>query len=182
MKRSLAIVAVLFVMLSVIATPVFASASSLGSDVYSVLSKYGMTVADKQAMDEYVKNYNVTDAQAAQVLDYANGVAEEFEKNNTTNPGKLSQASINNIKSYAYAAADVVGAKINVTKNGNVFTVTILDSNNKPVYTTSARLNSDGSITRIQPFTGSSAVVTVISIVAVMAVAGVVTLKLRKEA
>ena len=40
MKRSLAIVAVLFVMLSVIATPVFASASSLGSDVYSVLSKY----------------------------------------------------------------------------------------------------------------------------------------------
>lgn len=182
MKKTLTMAVVLFVMLVVVAAPVFASAKSLGSDVYALLAKYGMIVDDKDAMDAYVKKYNVTDEQAAIVLDYAVAVSEEFENENTTDYTKLSSRARNNIKSYAFAAADAVNATLKITDNTKTVTLTVIGPDGVPAYevtvdkATGARLNG--------PYTGNVSTVAMISVaaVAVIAVGAMVTLKLRKEA
>lgn len=182
MKKTLSIAVVLFVMLFVAVTPVFASASSLGSDVYALLAKYGMIDADRDAIDAYVKKYNVTDEQAAVVLDYAVAVSEEFENENVTDYKQLSSRAVANIKSYAYAAADVVNATISLTNDTKTYSLTVVGPDGVPAYevtvdkATGARLNG--------PYTGNVSTVAMISVaaIAVIAVGAMVTLKLRKEA
>lgn len=182
MKRNFRIAVVLFVLVMLVATPVFASAASLGSDVYGILAKYGMTIDDKDAIDAYVKKYNVTDEQAAVVLDYTKLVADVFVQEGITHYRDLDLEGVNEIKSYAYAAADVVGATVKVEHDTKTFSVEVIGPDGVPAYkvivdeTTRQRLNG--------PYTGnvSTAVVTSVAVVAVIAVAAMVTLKLRKEA
>ncbi len=179
MKKSLVLVA-LFVVVVMVATTVFAaSASTLGADVYAKLSKYGVTANDRAAIEKYVREHNVTDEEAAKVLAYANQVASVFEKEGITDYTKLSSAGVQEIKAAAYAAADVVGAKISITTKAKTVTLTVLDDNNVPAYTVTVNTEIGE---RIQDYTGSTVVPVAVASIAVIAVAAIAAFKVRKEA
>lgn len=142
MKKVLT-VAILLVVALMSATVVnAASAATLGSDLYALGAKYGLTEAEKVKVDRYVAQYNVTDEQAAVVLAKAQEVAKVFEDEGVTTYKALSTAGKNKVIALAKEGAEAVGLTLVVdgdyvylSKDGKVVDARPMTSSNTLAYT-----------------------------------------------
>ena len=127
MKKTLSVI-LLIVMLLTVATSVKAvSNSELASKLYALGAKYGMTSADKVKIDRYLADYPVSSAEADQVLAKANEATQLMESAGVTDYKKLSSEEKDQLKSLANEAASIVGVtltysdgEIDVYKDGKL--------------------------------------------------------------
>lgn len=140
---------------------VYTGSKDLADALYNMLSKYGMTNADKVKVERYVADYKVTDAQAEKVVAQAEKAVAIMDKAGKTNYTELSNSDKAELKSIANEAANILdvtltfdGSKVKVYKNGKLLDV-IRQENGKLVYT------------------GNNNIVLVVSSIAVIALATV---------
>ena len=108
-----------------------ASASTLANDLYSKLSAYGVTAADRVKIERYVSSNNVTDEQATEILAKADEAVAIMKEAGVTDVTKLSSTDKTKIQNIAQSAANVVGLTLNF-KSGSV---EVYDSNGKLIET-----------------------------------------------
>ncbi len=112
MKKTLSVI-LLIVMILTVATSVKAiSNSELASKLYALGAKYGMTSADKVKIDRYLADYPVTSAEADQVLAKANEATQLMESAGVTDYKKLSPEQKSELQSIANEAAGIVGVTL----------------------------------------------------------------------
>ena len=144
-----------------------ASSSTLANDLYTKLSAYGLTSADKVKVERYVADHNVTDAQAAEVLAQADAVVAVMKAEGVTEFKKLSAAGQAKVKADAQAAASAVGLTLTFTNNS----AKLYDANGKLIET----ITSNG---KKLSYTGNNInTILVVSSIAVLALAATVVTK-----
>lgn len=112
MKRTLKILALMAIVTILTISGVKASSSTLANDLYSKLSAYGMSAADKVKVERYIASNNVTDEQATTVLAKADAAVEVMKEENITDYKKLSAESKAKVEALAKEAASAVGATL----------------------------------------------------------------------
>lgn len=172
MKKVLSFV-VLFLAVAMIATAVSAvSSSELADKLYELAKDYGMTAGDRVQIERYVKDNNVSDADATEVFAKAEEAIKVMKDANVTNFAELTEAQKAEVKAAATEAVAVLDLKLDFAGNGEV---KVVDKNNKPV--AEVKLDTKTGKVVLQD-TGSNNVVLIVSSVAVVALAaGIVARK-----
>ena len=142
MKKTLSVI-LLIVMILTVSTSVKAiSNSELSSKLYALGAKYGMTSADKVKIDRYLRDYPVTSAEADQVLAKAEEAVQLMENAGVTDYRKLSPEQKSKLQSIANEAASIVGVtltyndgEIEVYKDGKLIETLGVTSSSKLAYT-----------------------------------------------
>lgn len=168
MKKTLTI-AILFVAIIMLATMGVNAATSatLADELYSKLSAYGLTSADKVKIERYLADNNVTDEQANTILAKADEGIAIMKDNGVKDVKKLSKESQNELKSIANEAATTVGLTLNFSSNG----VKVYNAEGKLIETITS---TDGKLA----YTGNSVnTVLVVASIAVIALAATVVTK-----
>ena len=139
MKKLISI-AILFVIVMALATTMVSAvtSSTLGNELYSLGAKYGVS---KATIERTIKELDINDSQAGQVLAQAKEAVAVMENAGVTDVTKLSQEDRNQLISIANTTASVVGAdvtlkdgKIYIDKDGKTLEV-VSFQNGKLVYT-----------------------------------------------
>jgi len=189
MKKTIALVLV-FIMIVAMASSVFAiTANELVDEIYARGAKYGLTKADITKMNADIEkrieaNDEITDAEAAAALAKIDEISAILDAKgiDSVSEGRelLTAAEFENVKALAVEAGNAVGVKVTVNVEGNVVKLAISD----PVTNTTVLDVAVNKITdqRIHTYTGSTVVPAVVAGIAVIAVAVVAGIKVKKEA
>lgn len=170
MKKTLTI-AILFVMLVALTlTGVKAATSAtLADDLYTKLSPYGATSADKVKVERYLADNPVTDEEANTIIAKVNEAIAIIDAEGVKDYTKLSAEAKSKIKSLAQSAANTIGLTLTF-KNG---TVEVYNKEGKLIET--ATLTNAGKLA----YTGNTNTVLVVSSIAVIALAATVVAKTK---
>ena len=160
MKKLLTISILAIMLILVAVTSVNATTkATLADELYSMLSGYGMTKADKVKVQRYISDYGVTDSQANEIISLVKKAIGVFEKAGKTNYADLTANQKAELKTLAKEAAKVVDVtlvfdepQLKIYKNGKLLDV-VREQNGKLVYT------------------GNRSIVLVVSSIAVIALA-----------
>ena len=112
MKKTLLTIVLAVVMIATSAIYVDASSNTLSNDLYSKLSAYGMTSADKVKIDRYLADNPTTDEQANAILAKADEAVAIMQASGKTNEDK------NKIKAIAQEAGSVIGLTVSFKADG----------------------------------------------------------------
>lgn len=126
MKKVLTIALVAIILMMTAMTVVNAATSStLPDELYAIGSKYGMTQNDKVKMEQYLRDYPLSDADCNEILSLAKQAEQIMIENNTTDVHSLPSDVKAQLKSLAVRAADIAGVtldfksdRIDVYKDG----------------------------------------------------------------
>lgn len=171
MKKTLTI-AILFVMLVTLTlTGVKAATSAtLADDIYTKLSEYGLTSAEKVKIERYLSDNPVTDEQASTILAKVDEAIAIMDAEGVTDYKKLSAEAKGEIKALAQSAANTIGLTLIFNKG----TVEVYDAEGKLIET--ASLTNTGKLA----YTGNNVnTILVVSSIAVIALAATVVAKKR---
>lgn len=120
MKKTLAIVILCIMLVSVLATSVSAvSTDEMIETVYNMAVPYGATSSDKVKMERFFADNPVTEEQADQIVAKAEEAVAVMEAAGVTNVKDLTIDQKNQLKSIANEAASIVGVSL-VFKAGTV--------------------------------------------------------------
>lgn len=169
MRKTLLITILTIAILILTMGGVKASSSTLGDDLYTKLSVYGMTSGDKVRVERFVKENNVTDEQASSILAKADEAVAVMKAANVTDVKSLSKSDLDKVEKLAQEAASVVGATV-VYKNNTAEVY----KDGKLVATIA---HHDGKLA----YTGSKNYIVVSSVVAIALVATGLTLVTKKN-
>lgn len=171
MKKTLTIVTLMVIITMLTISGVNAAGkATLADDLYSKLSAYGATSADKVKVERYLADNEVTDTQADAILARADEAVAIMKAEGVTDVTKLSAEAKSKVQSIAQKAASEIGLTLSFT-DGNV---EVYDANGKLIDTIT--VSSTGKLA----YTGNSVnTVLVVSSVAVIALAAVVVTKKR---
>lgn len=110
MKKTLTIVALMVIVTMLTISGVNAATSAtLADELYSKLSAYGATAADKVKVERYLADNAVTDAQADAILAKADEAIAVMKAEGVTDVTKLSAEAKNQVKTIAQSAASQAG-------------------------------------------------------------------------
>ncbi len=144
MKKILTSVLLMVMLVMLIAPFVNAATSdSLADSLYSKLSAYGMTSAEKVKVERYLADNPVTDEQASAILAKADEAIAVMDAEGTKDIKELSKEAKNKIKSIAQEAASTIGLTltfkvggiVEVYKDGELIETATLSNSDKLVYT-----------------------------------------------
>lgn len=171
MKKTLTIVALMVIVTMLTISGVNAATkATLADDLYTKLSAYGATEADKVKVERYIADNNVTDEQANTILAKADEAIAVMKAEGVTDVTKLSAESKSKIQAIAQDAASVIGLKLTFSKGK----VEIYNAEGKLVETVT--LSNTGKLA----YTGNNVnTILVVSSVAVIALAATVVAKKR---
>lgn len=166
MKKLISI-AILFVMIVALSTTMVNAATSdtLPDELYAIGKQYGMTENDRVKMQQYLRQYPLSDADCNTILDLAKQAQQIMVENNTTDVKTLSKDLKARLRELATEAATVAGVTLD------------FKSERIDVYKDGEKIYSikDGS-NLVQ--TGSSNLVyVVLAGIAIIAIAGTVVVK-----
>lgn len=161
MKKIIVVSVLLVAVMMLSLTSVQASSATLADDLYSKLSAYGVTAADKVKIERYVQDNNITDAQASTVLAKADEAVAVMKSAGVTDVTKLSAADKESIKTISSAAAQTVGLTLTFTESS----VKIVDSNGKVIDTITSvdgKLVYTGNEVNVPALVGAAAALVVV--------------------
>ena len=136
MKRRIIAMALLFVMVVTLANCVNAvSSAELAQKLYEKGKSYGVTTADKVRVERFLSEILVTDAEANELLNYADEAVNLMKEAGVTDVKQLSVEKKNEMKNIATKAANIVNAtlvfsdkEVKIYKDGKlVDTITSID-------------------------------------------------------
>ncbi len=160
-------VTILFVLL-IISTFTAVNAATnqtLPDELYEIGAYYGMTENDRVKMQQYLRQYPLSDADCNTILDLAKQAQQIMIENNTTDVHSLPADVKAKLKSLALEAADIAGVTLD-------FKARRID-----VYKDGVMINSL-SLSGTLPYTGNTATPIIIaSAVAMIAAATIILIK-----
>ena len=141
MKKILSVL-ILIVMVIGLATVVNAATSAnLADKIYEIAKPYGMTEANRVRIERYLKDNEVTNAEADKVVAKLQEAAAVFEKAGATKYSELSDSEKEQIKSIANETATILGLtlkfkadSVEIYKDGKLIEVARYDGD-KLIYT-----------------------------------------------
>ena len=166
MKKLISVAILLVMIVALSATMVSAATSeTLPNELYAIGSKYGMREVDRVKMEQYLRDYPLSEADCNRILDLAKQAEQIMIDNNTTDYKSLPTDVQAQLKSLAVRAADIAGVTLDFNADGiDVY------KDGTHIYTV-----KDGS-NLVQ--TGSSNLVyVVLAGIAIIAIAGTVVVK-----
>ncbi len=169
MKKTL-IITILVVMLTMITISGVnaATKATLADDLYTKLSAYGVTEADKVKAERYLADNTITDEQANAILAKADEAVAIMKSEGVTDVKKLSTDAKNKVKAIAQSAASEAGLSLTFSKGK----VEVYNAQGKLIETVT--LSNTGKLA----YTGNNInIILVVSSIAVIALAATVVAK-----
>lgn len=172
MKKTLTVIALMMIITIISISGVYAATSStLADDLYTKLSVYGMTTADKVKVERYLTDNPVTDEQANSILAKADEAINVIKSEGVTDVTKLSAEGKKKIQSIAQSAASQIGLTLTFSKDK----VEIYNAEGKLIETIT--LSNTGKLA----YTGNNNNIVVVSSLAVIALAVVFVAKKHQK-
>lgn len=172
MKKTLTIIALMMIITIISISGVYAATSStLADDLYTKLSVYGMTAADKVKVERYLTDNPVTDEQANSILAKADEAISVIKSEGVTDVTKLSAEGKKKIQLIAQSAASQIGLTLTFSKDK----VEIYNAEGKLIETIT--LSNTGKLA----YTGNNSNMLVVSSLAVIALAVVFVAKKHQK-
>ncbi len=139
MKKIISIV-FLIAMISLLFTTVVnaetTTSNNLADELYELGAKYGLNAGGKVEIERFIRTYNVTDNQAAEIYAKATEAVSDLQNAGITDIKDVTPELKSQLIEIANEAAGVVGAKVTLTngkavvvgKDGKVFTTVSFDN------------------------------------------------------
>ena len=141
MKRLFVIAIIAVMLIGIFAVSVNATTADSVNEIYTIGSKYGMTENDKQELQNFIDRNEITEAQAAKLVEKTKEAEAVMTAAGKTKYSELTTAQKNQLKAIANSAASEVGVSlvfkthsVEVWKNGKKLMV-ITNRDGKLAYT-----------------------------------------------
>lgn len=166
MKKLISI-AILFVMIVALSATMVNAATSetLPDELYAIGSAYGMTQNDKIKMEQYLRDYPLSEEKCNEILELAKEAEQIMVENNTTDVKTLSKDLKARLRELATEAATIAGVTLD------------FKTNRIDVYKDGEHIYTVKDQTNLVQTGSSNLVYVVLAGIAIIAIAGTVVVK-----